>query len=96
MTDVNVIFLNPSNAITAIMYPRNILPESPINIFAGGKLCTKYPRVLPSIIKVNDTSNPFELLRRSPIIPTVKKYMLDIPDDKPSSPSIRFIQSRVL
>ena len=33
--DVNVTFLNPNRAITEIIYPKNILPESPINILAG-------------------------------------------------------------
>ena len=35
INEVNVTFFYPSNAITAIIYPKNIEPESPIKIEAG-------------------------------------------------------------
>ena len=38
INEVRVNVLNPNRAIIDIIYPKNILPESPINILAGLKL----------------------------------------------------------
>ena len=65
--------LNPIKNITDIIKPKNVLPASPWYIFAGGKLWTKYPRVLPSIIKLNIISSPPNLFSTNPIIAIVKK-----------------------
>ena len=69
-----------------------MLPESPINILAGLKLCHKKPKVLPNIINVSNISNPLALLITRAIIPIVKKYIEDSPPASPSNPSIKFIQ----
>ena len=89
--DVRVVILNPKSDITAIINPKNVLPESPINILAGGKLLTKNPKVAPSIIKDKIISNPPILFIYNAIIEIVKKYIELIPDASPSSPSIKFI-----
>ena len=58
--DVIVTFLNPSKDITEIIYPKNILPESPINIFAGWVLNIKNPIIAPVSTNENIpiSSNP--------------------------------------
>ena len=83
--------LNPSKVITAIINPKNIEPESPINILAGLKLWSKNPKVEPNIINVSTTDNPI-LPWRYAIIPIVKKNIALIPPASPSSPSIKFKQ----
>ena len=89
--EVSVVILKPKSDITAIINPKNVLPESPINILAGGKLLTKNPQVAPSIIKDKIISNPPILFIYNAIIEIVKKYIELIPDASPSSPSIKFI-----
>ena len=89
--DVRVIVLNPSNIIILIISPKNVLPVSPMNIFAGGKLYTKNPNVDPNIINDSIISNPPKLFSINAITPIVRKYIEDIPAHNPSSPSIRFI-----
>ena len=46
---VAAVFTSPSTAVTAIVYPRSILPVSPIKIFAGLKLYCKNPRAAPAM-----------------------------------------------
>ena len=70
--EVSVAVLNPNNAITAIINPKNIDPESPANILAGLKLWTKNPKVEPNITKVN-TQSKLSLPWIAAIIPMVKK-----------------------
>ena len=94
--DVIVTVLNPSNIITLIITPKNVEPVSPINILAGGKLCTKKPSVDPNIIRERIMSNPPNLFNMIAIIAIVKKYIELIPAHKPSNPSIRFIAFIVL
>ena len=69
-----------------------MLPVSPAKIFAGGKLWTRKPSVLPSIINVNRTSKPLAFCKVKAMIPIVRKYIEDMPPDKPSRPSIKFMQ----
>ena len=71
--DVTVATLYPKSAITAIIKPKNILPVSPINILAGGKLWNKNPNVLPSIIKDKIISRPPNLFNIMPKMAMVKK-----------------------
>ena len=87
--EVSVTVLNPNNMITLIIRPKKVLPVSPINIFAGGKLNTKKPKVDPSIINDSIMSKPLNLFRIRAITPIVRKYIEDIHAHKPSSPSIR-------
>ena len=89
--DVRVATLKPRRAIIDIINPKKRLPESPINIFAGGKLKTKKPRVLPNMIKDKIISKPPILFKTIAIILIVKKYILLIPPASPSNPSIKLI-----
>ena len=71
INDVIVTFLNPNKAITAIINPMKLEPQSPANIVAGLKLYTKNPKVDPNIVKASTKSNPvFPWIIA--IIPTVK------------------------
>ena len=66
-------------------------PESPANILAGGKLCTRKPNTEPNIMKAMIKSNP-KWPCKVAIIPIVKKYIALIPPESPSNPSIKLIQ----
>ena len=89
---VKVTFLNPKRAIIEIIYPRNILPESPINIFAGLKLWHKKPKVAPNMMKVIIASRSKVCIQPTITIPIVIKYIDESPAAKPSKPSIKLIQ----
>ena len=69
--DVIVTFLNPRRAITAIINPKNMEPESPAKMVAGLKLWTKNPKVEPNITKVK-TQSKLSLPWIAAIIPMVK------------------------
>ena len=58
INDVKVTFLKPNNAITAIMNPIKLDPQSPANIDAGWKLYIKNPNVAPNIVNAIIKSNP--------------------------------------
>ena len=76
--------------ITAKQYPKKLEPVSPINVFAGLKLNGKNPVKLPAnavikIIAINGESF------KENIIIKERHAIKVIPEDNPSSPSIRFI-----
>ena len=73
INDVSVNVLNPINIIIEIISPINVEPASPIYILAGGKLCTKYPKVAPNIIIEIIISKPPNLFNINPIIAVVRK-----------------------
>lgn len=68
--------------------PRKKLPESPMNIFAGGKLNIKKPRHAPiNVIETLIVAKSFIVNKKREI---TNKDIIDIPEDKPSRLSIRF------
>ena len=70
-----------------IINPKNIEPESPINILAGLKLWTKNPKLEPNIIKVSKNAKS-SLHLHAASTPMNKKNIADIPLASPSNPSI--------
>lgn len=72
------------------LYPKKLAPVSPINVFAGLKLNGKNPKVAPDkadIRIIAAISAPF----KAKIIRSDTVDIPDIPADRPSKPSIKFI-----
>ena len=76
--------------ITAKLKPRKLEPVSPINVFAGLKLNGKNPKIAPANAVVKIIANNGEPLSANIIINETHDTR-DIPEDNPSSPSIKFI-----
>lgn len=70
--------------------PRNRLPESPIKIFAGGKLKNRYPNSDPTRMKQIIEENNCPCRRNT--IPNIMDAIMLMPDDNPSRPSIRLME----
>ena len=70
--------------------PRKLEPVSPINVFAGLKLKGKNPTIAPPSAVINKTAISGEWFSVN-IINNDKQEIKVIPDDKPSSPSIKLI-----
>ena len=84
------VLADPNIDITANENPKKFEPVSPINVFAGVKLNGKNPTSAPAravinTIEIND--DPFNTNITNNDIADI----IDIPEDNPSSPSIKFI-----
>ena len=85
--DINTI---PSIEITESEKPIKFVPISPINVLAGLKLNGKNPAKAPTkavIIIIAINGDPFN----AKIINKQIHEIIEIPDDNPSNPSIKFI-----
>ena len=76
--------------ITAITYPKNILPESPMKIEACGLLNAKNPVVTP--IKINIIKSRENCSCHQQNAPKYNSATIDNPLAKPSNPSIKLIE----
>ncbi len=80
----------PSIEITAIAKPIKLEPTSPINVLAGLKLNGKNPTIAPASAVINIIAISGDSFSAN-IINSDIQDINAIPDDKPSSPSIKFI-----
>jgi hypothetical protein len=84
------VFATPKIAIIDKENPKKFDPVSPINVFAGVKLNGKNPTKAPAKAVTNTieiNGEPF----KTNITNNEIADITEIPDDKPSNPSIRFI-----
>ena len=86
----NATFLNnPSIDTTAIEYPRNNAPVSPIKILDGWKLKKRKPKELP--IKITHKATTINLKSVTAIMSMLIKAIIETPAASPSKPSIKLI-----
>ena len=76
--------------ITAKLYPKKLEPVSPIKVLAGLKLNGKNPVNAPANAVTNKTAMSGESFKAKIIIKD-KHEINEIPEDKPSKPSIKLI-----
>ena len=84
------VFATPNIDIIESEYPKKFEPVSPINVFAGLKLNGIKPIKAPAKAVINIIAiigEPFN----AKIINNDIQAITEIPEDKPSNPSIRFI-----
>ena len=89
-TNAVYVFATPKIDITASENPKKFEPVSPINVLAGLKLYGKNPEIAPPnavISTIAITGEPFNVNIISNDIQEIKL----IPEDNPSSPSIKLI-----
>ncbi len=76
--------------ITDRLYPKKLEPVSPIYVFAGLKLNGKNPVNAPASAVISNIAIKGESFSEN-IIRSDKQDIKVIPEESPSSPSIRFI-----
>src|SRR3989338_6220784 len=81
------VFQLPATAIEASIKPKNMLPASPINMFALGKLYLKKPKALPISAKEVAVSTKLPLINAS--TPKKNDAIAAIPAQRPFILSIR-------
>ncbi len=84
------VFATPKIDITAKLNPKKFDPVSPIKVFAGLKLKGINPDRAPARAVINIIAITGESFNEN-IINNDTHEMIDIPEDNPSNPSIRFI-----
>ena len=84
------VFATPKIEITASANPIKFDPTSPIKVLAGLKLYGKNPTIAPASAVINTIAINGDSLSEN-IIKSDMQEISVIPDDKPSSPSIKFI-----
>lgn len=84
------VFATPNIEIMDNENPKKFEPVSPINVLAGAKLNGKNPTNAPASAVINKIATIGESFNTN-MINNEMADMTDIPDDKPSNPSIRLI-----
>lgn len=84
------VFATPKIDITAKLNPKKLEPTSPTNVLAGLKLNGKNPTIPPARAVINIIDNIDEPFVAN-IINNDIQDISEIPEDKPSNPSIKFI-----
>ena len=90
ITTAVYVLATPKIDIIDSVNPKKFEPVSPINVFAGAKLNGKNPTNAPARDAINNIEIIGEPFNKN-IINSDIAEITDIPDDKPSKPSIKLI-----